>query len=185
MSHGNGADQYVGRGSSAHCNLIKHMQIDKAPANSESIFIYMTTCALQTQLNTMSPIYSHHVTLFDSVFFTFIWSFGGRNLLRCNLEKNLHQLDNTCTANTHNTTKWKNVANVHNAIKQRMCWHEPDVSWYQISVNIAFAFWLLIACQFKQYHKKTQRAFKIIKYIQNLDFCLFSNTTDKYCSWLQ
>ncbi len=36
---------YGGRESSTHCNFRKHMQIEKAPANQENIFISLTAGA--------------------------------------------------------------------------------------------------------------------------------------------
>ncbi len=36
-------ETYGGRESSTRCNFRKHMEIEKAPANQENIFIILTT----------------------------------------------------------------------------------------------------------------------------------------------
>ncbi len=48
------ARTYGGRESSTHCNSRKHMQIEKAPANQENIFINLTAvCFNLKQFKTM------------------------------------------------------------------------------------------------------------------------------------
>ncbi len=82
-----------------HCNFRKHMQIEKAPANQEHIFINLTAGAANAHNTNKS------VRLFFGCVANRKMCAANRKKNACKLKKELSQFYNTCAANAHNTTK--------------------------------------------------------------------------------